>query len=79
MNLAGVRQLPVVFICDNNQWAYSTPTHLGYAVEHLADRASAYGFEGVVVVGTPTCSPSTARRRPRSRRPATGAARRCSS
>ena len=28
MNFAGVRQLPVVFICDNNQWAYSTPTHL---------------------------------------------------
>ena len=52
MNLAGVRQLPVVFICDNNQWAYSTPTHLGYAVEHLADRAAAYGFEGVVVDGT---------------------------
>src|SRR5207344_800215 len=42
MNLAGVRQLPVVFICDNNQWAYSTPTHLGYAIEHLADRAAAY-------------------------------------
>ena len=53
MNLADVRQLPVVFICDNNQWACSTPTHLGYAVEHLADRApSAYGFEGVVVDGT---------------------------
>jgi pyruvate dehydrogenase E1 component alpha subunit len=52
MNLAGVRQLPIVFICDNNQWAYSTPTHLGYAVEHLADRAAAYGFEGVVVDGT---------------------------
>ena len=52
MNLAGVRQLPVVFICDNNQWAYSTPTHLGYAVEHLADRAAAYGFDGVVVDGT---------------------------
>ena len=29
MNFAGVRQLPVVFICDNNQWAYSTPTYLG--------------------------------------------------
>src|SRR5213080_1783581 len=28
MNFAGVRQLPVVFVCDNNQWAYSTPTHL---------------------------------------------------
>src|SRR6188768_1851598 len=52
MNFAGVRRLPVVFVCDNNQWAYSTPTHLEYAVEHLADRAQAYGFEGVVVDGT---------------------------
>src|ERR687893_760071 len=52
MNFAGVRQLPVVFICDNNQWAYSTPTHLEYACETLADRAQAYGFDGVVVDGT---------------------------
>jgi TPP-dependent pyruvate/acetoin dehydrogenase alpha subunit len=52
MNLAGVRRLPVVFVCDNNQWAYSTPTHLEYATEHVADRAEAYGFEGVVVDGT---------------------------
>jgi len=52
MNFAGVRRLPVVFVIDNNQWAYSTPTHLEYAVEHLADRAQAYGFEGVVVDGT---------------------------
>jgi TPP-dependent pyruvate/acetoin dehydrogenase alpha subunit len=52
MNFAGVRKLPVVFICDNNQWAYSTPTHLGYATEHVADRAQAYGFEGIVVDGT---------------------------
>src|SRR5213078_3602794 len=52
MNFAGVRQLPVVFVCDNNQWAYSTPTHLEYAVEHLAERAQSYGFEGVVVDGT---------------------------
>jgi TPP-dependent pyruvate/acetoin dehydrogenase alpha subunit len=52
MNLAGVRRLPVVFICDNNQWAYSTPSHLGYATEHVADRAQAYGFEGIVVDGT---------------------------
>jgi TPP-dependent pyruvate/acetoin dehydrogenase alpha subunit len=52
MNMAGTRRLPVVFICDNNQWAYSTPTHLEYACEHLADRAQAYGFEGVVVDGT---------------------------
>src|SRR6266702_4070159 len=52
MTLAGVRRLPVVFVCDNNQWAYSTPTHLGYAIEHVADRAQAYGFDGVVVDGT---------------------------
>jgi len=52
MNLAGVRRLPVVFVCDNNQWAYSTPTHLEYAVERIADRAQAYGFEGVLVDGT---------------------------
>ena len=52
MNLAGVRRLPVVFVCDTTQWAYSKPSHLGYAVEHLADRAAASGFEGVVVDGT---------------------------
>src|SRR5436309_10828322 len=52
MNFAGVRQLPVVFICDHNQWAYSTPTHLEFATEHVADRAEAYGFEGIVVDGT---------------------------
>jgi len=52
MNMAGVRQLPIVFVCDNNQWAYSTPTYLSYPIEHIADRAAAYGFEGVVVDGT---------------------------
>jgi TPP-dependent pyruvate/acetoin dehydrogenase alpha subunit len=52
MNLAGVRRLPTVFVCDNNQWAYSTPTHLEYASEHVADRAEAYGFDGVVIDGT---------------------------
>src|SRR4029079_2460409 len=52
MNLAGVRRLPVVFVIDNNQWAYSTPSHLESAVDHLADRAASYGFDGVVVDGT---------------------------
>jgi pyruvate dehydrogenase E1 component alpha subunit len=52
MTFAGTRRLPIVFVCDNNQWAYSTPTHLEYATEHVADRADAYGFEGVVVDGT---------------------------
>jgi pyruvate dehydrogenase E1 component alpha subunit len=52
MTLAGTRKLPMVFVCDNNQWAYSTPTYLEYATEHVADRAQSYGFEGVVVDGT---------------------------
>ena len=52
MTFAGTRRLPVVFICDNNQWAYSTPTHLEFATEHVADRADSYGFEGIVVDGT---------------------------
>ena len=52
MNMAGVHQLPVVFIVDQNQYAYSTPNRLEFACDHLADRAHAYGFEGVVVDGT---------------------------
>ena len=52
MNFAGVRRLPVVFVCDNNQFAYSTPTHLQYACETIAERARGYGFDGVVVDGT---------------------------
>src|ERR687893_1568350 len=52
MTLAGTRRLPIVFVCDNNQFAYSTPTYLEYASETVADRAPAYGFEGVVVDGT---------------------------
>jgi pyruvate dehydrogenase E1 component alpha subunit len=52
MNLAGVHKLPVVFICDNNQYAYSTPNRSEFGVDHLADRAAAYGFDGVVIDGT---------------------------
>jgi TPP-dependent pyruvate/acetoin dehydrogenase alpha subunit len=52
MNLAGVRRLPIVYIIDNNQYAYSTPNRLSFACEHLADRGPAYGFEGIVIDGT---------------------------
>src|SRR2546423_4991746 len=52
MNLAGVRGLPIVYIIDNNQYAYSTPNRLSFACEHLADRGPAYGFEGIVIDGT---------------------------
>ena len=63
MNLAGVHRLPVVFICENNQYAYSTPTHLNYASENLAQRAAGYGFEGVVVDGTDILAVYAAARR----------------
>lgn len=51
MNLAAVRRLGVIFVCNNNQFAYSTPLHLQMAVSGVADRAQGYGMPGVVVDG----------------------------
>ena len=51
MNLAGVFKLPVVFICQNNQWAISVPREKQTASETLAQKAIAYGFEGIQVDG----------------------------
>ena len=50
-NMAGVFRLPVVFICQNNQWAISVPLKGQSAVVSLAQKAIAYGFEGVQVDG----------------------------
>jgi pyruvate dehydrogenase E1 component alpha subunit len=50
MNFAGVHGLPVVFVLENNQFAYSTPTHLEFAVDPV-QRAKSYGFPGVSVDG----------------------------
>src|ERR671926_1512329 len=50
MNVAGVRQLPAVFILENNQFAYSTPTDHEFSVD-LVKRAEGYGFPGVKVDG----------------------------
>jgi TPP-dependent pyruvate/acetoin dehydrogenase alpha subunit len=51
MNFAAVMKLAVVFICNNNGYAYSTPTDKQYAVPRLADRGPAYGMPGVEVDG----------------------------
>ncbi len=51
LNFAGVRKLPVVFVCNNNQYAYSTPLKDQMAIADIADRAQAYGFPGQVVDG----------------------------
>jgi pyruvate dehydrogenase E1 component alpha subunit len=50
MNLAGIQRLPVVFILENNQFAYSTPNELEFAVDPV-ERAHTYGFPGVTVDG----------------------------
>jgi len=51
MNFAGVHKLPVLFVCENNRYAYSTPLEKQMAIEDVADRAQAYGFRGHVVSG----------------------------
>lgn len=51
MNWASVFQAPVVFMLENNQYAYSTPTARQYTIADLADRAASYGFPGLVVDG----------------------------
>src|SRR6201995_4277813 len=50
MNWAGVQKLPVVFVLENNQYAYSTPLDKQFAVDPV-ERAAAYGFTGVTVDG----------------------------
>ncbi len=50
MNWAGVQKLPVVFVLENNQYAYSTPVDKQFAVDPVK-RADAYGFAGVTVDG----------------------------
>lgn len=51
MNFAGVNKLPVVFICENNIYAYSVPIEKSMAIEDVADRAEGYGFDGIAING----------------------------
>jgi pyruvate dehydrogenase E1 component alpha subunit len=51
MNFAGVFKLPIVFVCQNNQWAISLPRTRQCAAETLAQKALGYGFDGIQVDG----------------------------
>lgn len=51
MNFAGVFHVPAVFVCQNNQYAISVPLHRQTATETIAEKAAAYGFEGIRVDG----------------------------
>jgi pyruvate dehydrogenase E1 component alpha subunit len=51
LNFAGVFRLPIVFVCQNNHWAISVPLSRQTASATLAQKAIAYGFEGIQVDG----------------------------
>jgi TPP-dependent pyruvate/acetoin dehydrogenase alpha subunit len=51
MNFAGVFNVPVIFLCQNNQYAISLPVRRQTASANIAMKAEAYGFEGVLVDG----------------------------
>ena len=51
LNFAGIWQLPVIFLCENNQYAISVHQSKQMAIENVADRAAGYGIPGVIVDG----------------------------
>jgi pyruvate dehydrogenase E1 component alpha subunit len=51
VNLAAIWDLPVIFVCENNKYGMSFSTEKSMKVEHIADRAAAYGIPGITVEG----------------------------
>jgi len=51
MNAAAIYDLPMVFVCENNLYAASTPFSQTFKVNNVSDRAAGYGMPGVVVDG----------------------------
>ena len=51
LNLAALWRLPVVFVCENNLYALSTPVREAISVPHISDRAMAYGIPGFNIDG----------------------------
>ncbi len=51
LNMAAVWKLPVVFVCENNQYGMSTSTERSTAVKNIAERAAAYAMPGIIVDG----------------------------
>jgi acetoin:2,6-dichlorophenolindophenol oxidoreductase subunit alpha len=51
INLASIWKLPVVYLCENNQYAISTSQKKAMAIKNIADRATGYGIPGKVVDG----------------------------
>jgi TPP-dependent pyruvate/acetoin dehydrogenase alpha subunit len=51
LNFAAVQKLPVVYVCNNNQYAYSTPLSKQMVCANVADRAPGYGIPAEIVDG----------------------------
>ncbi|MCK5125832.1 MAG: thiamine pyrophosphate-dependent dehydrogenase E1 component subunit alpha [candidate division Zixibacteria bacterium] len=51
LNYAGIYNLPIVYICQNNLWAESVPATLQAGITDFSDRAKAYGFPGITING----------------------------
>ncbi len=51
MNLAGVWKLPVIYVCENNQYAMTVSLEKSVAIKELSARAAGYGFEGKTLDG----------------------------
>ena len=63
VNFATVQKLPVLFICNNNQYAYSTPLAAQMACANVADRAPAYNMPAEIVDGNDVLAVYAATRR----------------
>lgn len=51
LNMAAIWTLPIVFLCENNQYAMSMPVEKAFKIENISQRAAAYGLPGVTVDG----------------------------
>jgi TPP-dependent pyruvate/acetoin dehydrogenase alpha subunit len=63
VNFAAVQRLPVVFVCNNNQYAYSTPLSKQMLCPNVADRGAAYGIPAEIVDGNDVLAVHEAGRR----------------
>ncbi|MBE7034550.1 MAG: thiamine pyrophosphate-dependent dehydrogenase E1 component subunit alpha [Ruminococcaceae bacterium] len=56
INLAAVWKLPIIYICENNQYAMTVPVWQSTSVENISDRAAGYGIAGETVDGNDVCA-----------------------